>query len=173
MDFNSLGANALIHIIRKKPFGYVVGNLKSKGNIPQSYIPAIPQKIDLTVTVNGIDEIVPGVPANVDAVEYGNSYYCITEEGALQAVTKETTAAKARIENHAYDESVIEAGEKIHEQLNPRYAEEKRQARTIEELVKHRKETDAQLKDLSTQNKEMLSMLRELCGDGSKSSKSK
>lgn len=165
MDFNSLGLNAPIHIIRKRPFGYVMGTLKSKGNLPQTFIMSIPQKMDLTISVNGSDEIVPGVPSNIDAVEYGNSYYCITQAAALQAVSNQMQAANMRIAERPYDESVLAEGEKIKEQLSPQYAEGKRQARTIDELIKHKEETDARLNDLSTQNKEVLTLLRKICGE--------
>lgn len=161
MDFNSSGLNAPIHIIRKRPFDYVIGTLKSKGNMPQSYIMNIPQKFDLTVTVDGADENIPGVPSNIDAVEYGNSYYCLTQEAALQAVSNHMQLSNARLAERPYDEFVLSKGEEIKERLNPKYAEEKRQAKTIKDLQKRQDAQDQKLDSI-------LSILNRIEGGGSK-----
>lgn len=161
MDFNSSGLNAPIHIIRKRPFGYVVGTLKSKGNIPQTYIMNIPQKLDLTVSVDGVDENIPGVPSNIDAVEYGNSYYCLTQEAALQAVANHMQLSSARLAERPYDESVLSKGEEIKERLNPKYAEEKRQAKTIKNLQERQDSQDQKLDSI-------LSILSRIESGGSK-----
>lgn len=161
MDFNSSGLNAPIHIIRKRPFDYVLGTLKSKGNIPQSYIMNIPQKFDLTVTVDGADENIPGVPSNIDAVEYGNSYYCLTQEAALRAVENHMQLSSARLAERPYDESVLSKGDEIKERLNPKYADEKRQTKIIKDLQERQ---DAQGQKLDN----ILSILSRIEGGSSK-----
>ena len=47
------------------------------------------------------------------------------------------------------------------EVLNPQYADNKRQARTIQSLEEKQKATDAKLLVLEQQNAEMLSILRQ------------
>ena len=53
MDFNSLGENSQIHIIRKKPFEYIVGTLKSKTSpLGPTYLANTQSPINLVVTVD-------------------------------------------------------------------------------------------------------------------------
>lgn len=161
MDFNSLGANAPVYIVRKKPYKYVVGTFKSKA-IPQPNIYNLtpPQKIDIVVSVDGSDENIPGVPANVEIVDYGNSFYATTPEGASQAIYNLVQASKARLSERAYDESVIADGEKTLEELNPQF----RQERVVRELQKRQDIQDKQIAEMKAQNSEMLAILRQLNG---------
>ena len=137
MDFNSIGDNSPIYVVRKKPFALESGTLKSKA-FPQGtnpYLPQpLPQKIDLVVTVNGSDESIPGVPTNIEVVQYGNSFYSTTPELAIQAINNMMQMARAGIEEQPYYNSVLAEGEKAIESLDPKYAENKRQANVIKEL---------------------------------------
>ena len=74
MDFKTLGENSTVYVIRKKPFLMEMGTLKQKGGQPMQQNPFMPQNmqqtLDVTITVNGSDEVVPGVPVGTDIVEY-------------------------------------------------------------------------------------------------------
>lgn len=135
-----MGENSPVYIVRKKPFEFLTGALKSKGKKPQIPNPYLPvqqnnaQATDIVVTVNGSDETIPGIMPCMEAVEYRGSFYCTTSEGAQQAVANLMQMAKSVLDEKPYYESVLSEGEKTMEQLNPQYAEGKRQARTIEEL---------------------------------------
>lgn len=148
MDFNSLGENSPIYVIRKKPFSLETGVLKSKV-LPQgmnAYLPqAVPQKIDITVTVGGSDEVVPGVPTSLEAVQYGNSIYGTTSDAAIQAITSLMQMAKAGIDEQPYYESLLTEGEKAIESLDPKYAENKRQAKVIKDLQDRADKQDEKL----------------------------
>lgn len=148
MDFNSLGENSPIYVIRKKPFSLETGVLKSKV-LPQgmnTYLPqTVPQKIDITVTVGGSDEVVPGVPTNLEAVQYGNSIYGTTSDAAIQAITSLMQMAKAGIDEQPYYESLLTEGEKAIESLDPKYAENKRQAKVIKDLQERADKQDEKL----------------------------
>lgn len=147
MDFNALGENSPVYIVRKKPFEFLTGKLKSKNAKQQNtYIPTVqPQSIDIVVTVNGSDEILPNIPLNIETVEYKGSFYSVSTEGIQNAVANMMHTAKSNLDEHDYHKSVLAEGEKVMEQLNPQYAEGKRQARTIQELQDHQNEQDKKL----------------------------
>lgn len=157
MDFYNLGENSPVYIIRKKPFQFFTGTLKSKSTKQQNaYMPSLqPQNIDVVVTVNGSDEILPGIPQNMETVEYKGSYYSVSSEGAQQAIANMMQMASNGKAEQAYYDSVLTEGEKYMEQLNPQYAEGKRQARSIKDLQKRQDEQDKKLD-------EILNFVREL-----------
>ena len=164
MDFNSLGLNSPIYIVRKKPFSFETGTLKSKTpsiQTPNPYMPQMAKTIDVVVTVNGIDEPLTGIPIDKDIVEAKNSYYSISPEGAQQAVSTLIQMAKAGIDEQPYYNSVISEGEKVMEKLNPQYAENKKQARIVKELQDR---ADAQDKKLDN----ILNILQEFTGGAKK-----
>jgi hypothetical protein len=173
MDFHSLGENSVIHVVRKRPYKYLTGTLKSKGsqttNNGNIYMPVqVTQNIDVVVNVDGNDEVLPNIPPNLETVEYKGSYYSVSLSGIQQAIMGLVQVGKTGIDDQSYFQSLVDEGEKTLEQINPQYAEGKRQSRTIEELVRHRDETDKQLKELATQTSEVLSILRELGGSPKK-----
>ena len=55
------------------------------------------------------------------------------------------------------------------ETLNPQYADNKRQARTIQSLEEKQKATEQQISEMKSQTAEILSILRALNGDGGSS----
>ena len=136
MDFKNLGENSIIYIIRKKPFSYETGLLKSKvAKQPQPYqIQPMPQTFDIVVTVNGNDEVVPGISENMEVVDYKGSFYSASVDGILQANANLEQMAKAGKAEQPYYDSVLKGTEAVNEKLNPRYAADKQQTRTIEDL---------------------------------------
>ena len=163
MDFKNLGENSIVYIIRKKPFSYETGILKSKTAKPANpyQIQATPQTFDIVINVNGNDEIIPGITDNMEVVDYKGAYYSATVDGILQANANLAQMAKAGKEEQPYYDSVLEGTEHVNETLNPRYAEEKQRDRTIKELVEHRRETDSKLDQI-------LAFMRELSGPSKK-----
>lgn len=160
MDFNALGESSPIYVIRKKPFEFLTGTLKSKVRKQPSnpYMPQpTPQPIDIVVNVGGSDETVPNVPSGMEVVEYKGSYYSTTSEGAQQAISGLMQIGRDGLDNQQYFRSLIEEGEKAIECINPQYAEGKRQARVVKELQER---ADAQDRKLD----EILSFMRELSG---------
>ncbi len=158
MDFNSLGENSPVYVVRKRPFGFLTGTLKAK--VPKQpvnpYLPqAQQQPIDVIVNVGGSDESIPGVPVGMEVVEYKGSYYSTTADGAQQAISGLMQVGRDGIDSQEYFNSLITEGEKALESINPQYAEGKRQARVVRELQERQ---DAQDKKLD----EILSFMREL-----------
>lgn len=162
MDFNSLGENSIVHIVRKKPFEYITGSLKSKSAKQQNpYLPQqTPQTIEVVVTAGGTDETIPGIQQGMEAVEYRGTFYCTTQEGAQQAIANMMqVAANGKAELPYYDE-VLSKGEQYMEQLNPQYAEGKRQARVITDLQRRQDEQDKKLDQILSRIDEALSPAR-------------
>lgn len=154
MDFKSLGENSQVHIIRKKPFQYLTGTLKSRTAKNQNFAPYMmqtqPQTFDIVVNVNGSDEIISGISDNMEVVEYKGSFYSATTSGILQAATSMVQMAKNGKAEQPYFDDVIAKGEKVIEDLNPEYAESKKQARIVKDLQDRQDKQDKKLDDIYT-----------------------
>jgi len=177
MDFQSIGVGNPFYVLRKgeKPV-LEVGVVKSKSQ-PRAKFPTqtpniamgiqVQQVIDVTVTLNGKDETFSEVPINVEIAARGNDTFSGSREAMLQAVDSMLQTSKKAIEQVPYHKSVINESEKMLEVLNPQYADNKRQARTIQSLEEKQKATDEKLAALEAQSTEMLSILRSLNGNPS------
>lgn len=174
MDFSSLGNGNPFYVLRKgeKPL-LEVGVVKSKSQ-PRAKFPTatpnimtgvqIQQVIDVTATINGKDETFSDIPINVEIAARGNDTFSGSREAMLQAVDAMLQTSKKAIDQIPYHKGVIAESEKMLEVLNPRYAEEKRQARTIQSLEEKQKATEQQLTAMQSQVGEMLGILRQLNG---------
>ena len=155
MDFNSLGQGSPFYILRQgeKPM-LEVGTVKSKSQPRAKFPTATPnimqgmqmqQVIDVVATVNGKDESFPEIPVNVEIAQKGNVTFSGSREAMLQAVDAMLQTSKKALDQIPYHKGVIAESEKMLEVLNPRYAEEKRQARTISDLERRQADTDKKL----------------------------
>ena len=156
MDFNSLGNGSPFYVLHRggKPT-LEVGVVKSKSNPQPKYQPqAVPnafngttiqQVISIVATINGKDETFSDLPINVEIAAKGNDTFSGSREAMLQAVDAMIQASKKALEMVDYHKSVKTEGEKMLEVLNPRYAEEKKQARTITDLEKRQAATEQKL----------------------------
>lgn len=155
MDFNSLANGNPFYVLRKgeKP-ALEVGIVKAKTQPRAQYPTQTPnigigmqmqQVIDITATINGKDETFQNLPMNIEIASRGNDTFSGSREAMLQAVDAMLQTSKKAIEQVPYHKSVIAESEKMLEALNPRYAEEKRQARTIKSLEERQAATDAKL----------------------------
>ena len=177
MDFQSLGNGNPFYVLRKgeKPI-LEVGVVKSKTQ-PRAKFPTqtpnimtgmqYQQVIDVVATINGKDETFSEVPINVEIAARGNDTFSGSREAMLQAVDAMLQTSKKAIEQDPYHKSVIVETEKMLEVLNPQYAENKKQARTIQSLEEKQRATEQQLIGMQSQIGEMLGILRSLNGGGS------
>lgn len=160
MDFNSLTEGNPFYILRKgeKPM-LDVGVVKSKSQPRAKYQMQTPgvmngllaqqqQVIDITVTVNGKDEQFAELPMNIEIASRGDNTFSGSREAMLQAVDAMLQTSKKAIEQVPYHKAVITESEKMLETLNPRYAEEKRQARTINDLKSRQDATERKLDEI-------------------------
>lgn len=179
MDFLSLGNGNPFYVLRKceKPV-LEVGVVKSKTQ-PRAKFPTqtpnimagmqMQQVIDVTATINGRDETFSEIPINVEIAARGNDTFTGSREAMLQAVDAMLQTSKKAIEQVPYHKGVIAESEKMLEVLNPQYADNKRQARTIQSLEEKQKATEQQISEMKSQTAEILSILRALNGDSSSS----
>ena len=155
MDFNSLCNGNPFYVLRRgeKPI-LEVGVVKSKTQPHVQFPTQTPnimtglqpqQVIDIVVTINGKDETFANIPPNVEIAQRGNDTFTGNREAMLQAVDAMLQTSKKALDQIQYHKNVINESEKMLEILNPRYAEEKRQARTISDLEKRQAATDQKL----------------------------
>lgn len=156
MDFNSLTEGSPFYILRKREKPILeVGVVKSKTQpkaqyqssaIPNAFVGAnVPQLVSVTATIDGREETFQDIPINVEIASRGSDVFTGSRDAMLQAVDSMIQTSKKALEMVEYHQSVKVEGEKMLEVLNPRYAEEKRQARTIEELERKQEQTDKKL----------------------------
>ena len=155
MDFNSLTNGNPFYVLRKgeKPT-LEVGVVKSKSQQRAKFPTQTPnlmsgmqvqQVIDIVATINGKDETFNDIPINVEIAARGNDTFSGSREAMLQAVDAMLQTSRKAIEQVPFHKSVIAESEKMMETLNPRYAEEKKQARTIKSLEERQAATDQKL----------------------------
>lgn len=178
MDFNSITNGNPFYVLRKgeKPT-LDVGVVKSKSQPHAKWPTQTPnvmaglqyqQVVDVTATINGKDETFTDIPINVEIAARGNDTFSGSREAMLQAVDSMLQTSKKAIEQVPYHKGVIAESEKMLEVLNPQYADNKRQARTIQSLEEKQKATDSKLAALEAQSTEMLNILRSLNGSTTK-----
>lgn len=160
MDFSSLGNGNPFYVLRKgeKPI-LEVGVVKSKTQ-PRAKWPTqnpnvmaglqVQQVIDVVATINGKDETFGEIPINVEIAQRGNDTFTGSREAMLQAVDSMLQTSKKAIEQIPYHKVVISETEKMLEVLNPQYAENKKQARTISDLERRQADTDKKLDTILT-----------------------
>ena len=155
MDIQNLGIGSPFYVLRKgeKPV-LETGVVKTKSQ-PRAKFPTqtpnimqgmqMQQVIDVTATINGKDEVFSEIPINVEIAARGNDTFTGSREAMLQAVDAMLQTSKKAIEQVPYHKSVIAESEKMLEVLNPQYAENKKQARTISDLERRQADTDKKL----------------------------
>jgi len=172
MDFNSIGNGAPFYVLTKsdKPT-LTIGVVKEKtAPQPKYQTPLTPAAfngtqpqtfVTITATVNGKDETFSDIPTNVEIAQKGNDVFSGSREAMLQFVDGMMQTSKKALDMVDYHKSVLAEGEKMLETLNPRYADEKRQAKTIKGLEEHQAETDKKLNSLEQMCAKMLNILNQ------------
>jgi hypothetical protein len=155
MDINSLTSGSPFYVLKKGERPVLeVGTVKAKSQPRPQYQTSTPnlmngmnfqQVVDLTVTINGSDRVINNIPLNVEIAAQGNETFSGSREAMLQAVDNMLQTSKKALEQIPLHKNVIAESEKMLEVLNPRYAEEKKQARTITDLERRQSETDKKL----------------------------
>lgn len=158
MDIQNLTNGSPFYVLKKGEHPQLeIGVVKAKSNPRPQYQTQTPnlmnglnfqQVVDLTITVNGSDRVINNLPLNVEIAAMGNETFSGSREAMLQAVDAMLQTSKKAIEQVPWHQNVIMESEKMLEILNPRYAEEKKQARTISDLEKRQAATDAKLDNI-------------------------
>ena len=155
MSFETLGNGNPFYVLRQgeKPI-LEVGTVKSKSQPRMKFPTSTPnimtglqaqQVLDVVATINGKDETFSDLPLNVEIAQKGSVTFSGSREAMLQAVDAMLQTSKKALDEVPYHKGVIAESEKMLEVLNPRYAEEKKQARTIKTLEERQNQTDQKL----------------------------
>jgi len=175
MDFNSLGQGAPFYIFKKseKPT-LLVGTVKSKTQPqPRYQAQAVPtafngtniqQVINITATIDGKDETFTDIPFNVEVAQSGDKIFSGSRDAMISVVDNLINQSKKALNEVEYHRTMISEGDKILEVLNPKYAEEKKQAKTINELQQGYSSLNKKFDKIESDNGKIMSMLTELLG---------
>lgn len=174
MDFNSLTNGSPFYILRQgeKP-SLEVGIVKQKSQLRAKFPTATPNimtgmqmqnVIDIVATVNGKDETFTEVPINVEIAQKGGVTFSGSREAMLQAVDGMLQSSKKALEQIGYHKQVIAEGEKMLETLNPQYAENKAQARTIQDLQTRQDAQDKKLDSILSKLEQMSALASKPAG---------
>lgn len=158
MDFNTIGKGSMFYILREADDEPVleIGTIKEKTVKPFQYgMTGTQPMLDITVTIDGSDRVIPDLPANIEIAQRGKETYTGSSDGIFKAIEGMIQRSKANIDRIPYDKRVLEKGEKMKETISPDYAENKRQARTIMDLQER---VDSQDKKLD----QILGFMRDL-----------
>lgn len=180
MDFNSLGISAPIYVLKVVDGipTYTVGTLKSKINSKTKYpngqsgmfnpvATNAVQVFDIVVSFSGKgDEVYTEIPiaATVANTEDMKNFYA-TSQGAISTVLRNLIQKSQKALDPAEQErhkQMISVGSKIMEEIDPQYAEEKRQARSIADLQKSQEEWDKRFTKIESDNAKIMALLQKL-----------
>lgn len=154
MDFNSIGNGQPFYILRQigeRPT-LEVGTVKAK-TAPRyvnqavsganfGTVPNVQQVINLTLDINGRDEVISDLPLGIEIASRGTDTYSGSKEAMLQAVEAMIQNAGNILSRTEFYRSVKTEGDKMREILNPQFARENQQARAIADLQKRLAEQD-------------------------------
>lgn len=177
MNFQSLEQGANFYVISTNGgLSVTVGTVKGK-SAPYWPMPANglnTQLVDITVSFNGQDRVIPGLPIALEVAGRDPETYTGSREIAERVINDKMAEAKKILQNVPYYEKVGADGPKCLELINPDYANTRRQNETIEQLQARAASTERELQEMKAQNAEMLRLLKEtLAGGGTSSTRSK
>lgn len=132
--FGALRQNSYLYILDKNDgLKLKIGQVVSISSVQYT---SINPTVDITVKVNNDTLEFKQVPSNLSIANYGNDNIIISESSESMSNEVETlvNVSKKAINEVSYHNSVIESGEDILAQLNPKIAKEKEQEAKISKL---------------------------------------
>lgn len=170
MDFNSLTQGATLYVISTNG-GLSVAPTTVKGkSAPYWPMPANgmnSQLIDITVTFNGQDRVIPGLPVGLEVAGRDPEVYVASRDMAERIIDDKVSEAEKILQNVPYYERLKTEGPRCKEIINPGYAQTRRQTETIAQLQERAANTESELQAVRTQNAEILQLLKEMRGEAS------
>ena len=174
INFLSLEPGANFYVIgTNNGLSVAVGTVKGKSG-PYYPMPAngiSSQLVDLTVTFNGQDRVIQGLPINLEVAGREPEIYTGNRELAERIIDEKMTEAQGHIQNQPFYKKILQDGPKCKEVINPGYAATRKQVETIEQLQQRANSTEKELQELKAQNARMLELLEKAVGGTGKSEK--
>ena len=169
MNFNSLETGAAFYIISTNGgLNVTLGTVKGK-SAPYWPMPTNGmnmQLIDLTVTVNGQDRVIPGLPVSLEVAGRDPEIYAASREIAERVIDDKVSEADKILQNVPYYENIRQEGPKCKETINPGYAATRKQAETIENLKAELAATKGELQDMKSLQTRTIVLLEKLSDKG-------
>ena len=165
INFLSLEPGANFYVIgTNNGLSVAVGTIKEKST-PYWPMPAgnmNSQLINLTVTFNGQDRLIQGLPINLEVAGRAPEIYTGNRELANRIIDEKMAEAQSHLQNRPMYEKILADGPACKEVINPEYAATRKQVETIEQL---RTQYDSVAKELEASKKreaEMFKMLQDI-----------
>jgi len=165
MEFNSLLVGNQFYVLRKSGHTkLLIGTIKAKtqstppyNTTPNLFNNNFQSCVNLTVSINDVDEYFNNIPSNIEIAERGNDIFSGSRDAILSAANDKLTANKKEIELYDFRKEEQTELESIIEILNPRYKEEKNRDKTISDLQQRQQDTDKKLDEALSILKELIS----------------
>lgn len=173
MKFDSLTQGATFYVISTNGgLSVALGTVKGKST-PYWPMPANgmnSQLIDLTVTFNGQDRVIPGLPIGLEVAGRDPEIYTGDRELAERVIDDKVGEADKILQNVPYYERIKADGPRCKEIINPGYAQTRRQAETIESLKNELAATKGDLQEMKDLQARTLAALEKLTSGKKKDS---
>lgn len=168
MNFNSLENGASFYVISTNGgMSVSVGTVKGK-SAPYWPMPANGmnmQLVDLTVTFNGQDRVIPGLPIGLEVAGREPEIYIASGSMAERVIDDKMTEAENIIRNLPYYEKILNTdGPMCKEIINPGYAQSRKQAETIANLQAELESTKSNLQEMKDLQSRTLELLEKMNG---------
>ena len=171
INFLSLEQGANFYVIGTNGgLNVAVGTVKGKSG-PYYPMPAngmTSQLVDLTVTFNGQDRVIQGLPINLEVAGRDPEIYTGNRDLAERIIDEKMSEAQTHLQNRPFYEKILADGPNCKEVINPGYAASRKQTETIEQLQQRATSTEKELQELKAQNARMLELLEKAVGGGTK-----
>ena len=171
MNFSTLNNGATFYIIcTNNGLNVIMGTVKGK-SAPYWPVPAgsmNQQLVDVTISVNGQDRVIPGLPSNLEVAGRDPEIYTGNRELAERIIDERMDAARKALQDRPLYEKILADGPKIKEMINPDYAQTRKQNESIEQLQARAQATEAELQQMKAQNARMLEILEKMSANVSR-----
>lgn len=164
-NFLSLEQGAQFYVISTNGgLSVAVGTIKDKRG-PYWPMPAngmTAQLVDLTVTFNGQDKQIPGLPINLEVAGRDPEIYTGNRELAERIIDEKAAEARTHLQNRPLYEKILADHPKCKEVVNPGYAATRQQTEAFQQLQAKYDAMEKKLQESEARNADMYKMLKEM-----------
>ena len=118
--------------------------------------------LNLTVTFNGQDRVIQGLPINLEIAGRAPEIYTGNRELANRIIDEKMSEAQNHLQNKPLYEKILADGPACKEVLNPEYAATRKQVETIEQLRTQYDSVAKELEESKKREAEMFKMLQDI-----------
>lgn len=177
MNFSEIPNGAAFYVISTNGgLNVIVGTVKGKStpywpmSTPSGFNS---QVVDITISVNGQDRVVPGLPIGLEVAGREPEVYTGNRDVALRIIDEKVAEADKVLKNLPYYQKVMADGTRCKETIDPGYAQTRKQAETIENLKAELAATKGELQGMKDMQARTLELLEKLSGAGGTDKKKK